>query len=66
MPRPKSVTRCRCGGRMVVEYSNNDAWYVRRSRACDRCGQTESTVEIPAPMLKTVLAVTSFVRRLRT
>jgi transcriptional regulator NrdR family protein len=51
---------------MVVEYSNNDAWYVRRSRACDRCGQTESTVEIPAPMLKTVLAVTSFVRRLRT
>jgi len=67
MPRlARSVTRCHCGGDSSVrDVARKDTWYVRRVRACRRCGHTWSTAEIPLPMVKRAAQLDAFMRRMR-
>ncbi len=64
--RTKGVVTCpqpRCGGTGGVEDTDSlNAWFIRRTRGCNKCGHVWSTAEIPLPMLKHVLKVDNFLR----
>ncbi len=70
MPISNTIRRgidlcARCGGASQIEYSNKDAGYVRRSRACQDCGSTWSTAEITLPKLRILLNIEKTIRKLK-
>lgn len=55
-----------CGGDSQVEDTRRaSTWYVKRVRACVKCGHTWSTAEVPFPMLKRVMKVEAFIHDVR-
>lgn len=62
-----SITRCpRCGGASQIEdTSKADTHYVRRTRACTKCGATWGTAEIPVADIKKIKALDKLLKDLR-
>lgn len=65
----RSITNCPqpgCGGGSQIEdTTRHDTWYVRRLRACTKCGFTWSTAEIPLPMIKRTAKLDAFIQKMK-
>jgi len=56
-----------CGGESQVEQTTrHDTWYVRRLRGCKKCGHTWTTAEMPLPMVKRIMQLDAFLRKMKT
>lgn len=57
----RSIVRCpvpRCTGLGTVENTDRaDVRFVKRSRCCNECGHSWSTLELPLPLARRLLAL---------
>ena len=65
----RSVSVCpqpNCKGASQIEdTTKHDTWYIKRSRACTKCGFTWSTAEIPLPMIKRIMKIETLLRQIQ-
>jgi transcriptional regulator NrdR family protein len=67
MRRKNSVTVCiRCNGDSQIEDTlKQDTNYVKRTRACVRCGLTWATAEVPLADIKKIKALIRLLKELK-
>lgn len=69
MMAQQSVTICPrpgCGGNSQIENTEKQhTRYVKRSRACTKCGATWSTAELPIADVKKIRALEKLLKELR-
>jgi len=67
-PIKSSVTKCPqpgCNGDSQIEDTlKHDTFYVKRSRACKKCGITWSTAELPLRLAKKLMKLDKFLEQL--